>query len=369
MQYPGNPNAPPGYPQQMPPGQYPQQMPGQYPPGAMPPGAYPQGAMPPGAYPPGAYPMQRPGQYPQGYPQQMPGQYPPGAMPPGAYPQGAMPGMQMAPGMMPGSPMAFPFPAYCFGAKRRFQIREKFFTLTGDMKIKDGHSGNEIFVVKQDFSVGIRMHFLDHHTHQEICYIVQEFRMGFPHFDIFRGGMLYATIRFKGNRMQPEFEVDLRHPYFYGQEIKFRGDFLAYNWDVMRQGMLVGLIRKEWFSLTDTYGVEVEPNEDAILILATAIVIDKCLHDDSQGMMGGNMVNTGMVNPGMGMGMMGGGMMGGGMMGGGGFVTGPTIVEEIVTPPVIVENIGFGVPGFGVGMNIGFGGGGFGHHHGHHRGW
>ena len=39
-------------------------------------------------------------------------------------------------------------------------------------------------------------------------------------------------------------------------------------------------VSKKWLSLTDTYGVEIDPGQNDILILAVAIAIDMMAHDD-----------------------------------------------------------------------------------------
>ena len=39
---------------------------------------------------------------------------------------------------------------------------------------------------------------------------------------------------------------------------------------------------KKWFSLADTYAVDIEPGEDDVLILASAVVIDLVSHPDEK---------------------------------------------------------------------------------------
>jgi uncharacterized protein YxjI len=39
-------------------------------------------------------------------------------------------------------------------------------------------------------------------------------------------------------------------------------------------------VSKRWFSITDTYGVDVQEGEDDVLILACTVVIDMICHDD-----------------------------------------------------------------------------------------
>jgi len=45
----------------------------------------------------------------------------------------------------------------------------------------------------------------------------------------------------------------------------------------------VATVSKQWFSWTDTYGVEVADGEDAVLLLASTVVIDMVCHGDQQG--------------------------------------------------------------------------------------
>ena len=40
---------------------------------------------------------------------------------------------------------------------------------------------------------------------------------------------------------------------------------------------------KQWFSWSDTYGVDVAQGEDDILILASTVVIDMAVHPDQKG--------------------------------------------------------------------------------------
>ncbi|MCA9220512.1 MAG: hypothetical protein KDA71_09315, partial [Planctomycetales bacterium] len=58
------------------------------------------------------------------------------------------------------------------------------------------------------------------------------------------------------------------------------GDFFDHEYRFTRNGRSVATVSKRFFSLSDTYGVEVAAGEDDVLILACAVVIDLCSHDD-----------------------------------------------------------------------------------------
>jgi uncharacterized protein YxjI len=42
----------------------------------------------------------------------------------------------------------------------------------------------------------------------------------------------------------------------------------------------VAEVSKQWFTLADTYGVQISQGEDDVLILASTVVIDMACHGD-----------------------------------------------------------------------------------------
>ena len=47
----------------------------------------------------------------------------------------------------------------------------------------------------------------------------------------------------------------------------------------LQNGRTIGQVSKQWFSWTDTYGVEIAPDQDDVLLLASTVVIDMACHD------------------------------------------------------------------------------------------
>jgi hypothetical protein len=47
-------------------------------------------------------------------------------------------------------------------------------------------------------------------------------------------------------------------------------------------GRVVAEVSKKWFAFTDTYGVDIADGEDAVLILASTVVIDMIAHPDAK---------------------------------------------------------------------------------------
>ena len=65
-----------------------------------------------------------------------------------------------------------------------------------------------------------------------------------------------------------------------GPDLHAHGNIVDHEYTIERDGDKVAEISKRWFRVADTYGVEVAPGENDILILATTGVIDAMAHPD-----------------------------------------------------------------------------------------
>jgi len=63
-----------------------------------------------------------------------------------------------------------------------------------------------------------------------------------------------------------------------GPDLHAQGNFVDHEYTIERDGDKVAEVSKRWFRVRDTYGVEVAPGENDLLILATTAVIDSMAH-------------------------------------------------------------------------------------------
>jgi uncharacterized protein YxjI len=63
-----------------------------------------------------------------------------------------------------------------------------------------------------------------------------------------------------------------------GPDLHAHGNFVEHEYTIERDGAKVAEVSKRWFRVRDTYGVEVSPGENDILILAATAVIDTMAH-------------------------------------------------------------------------------------------
>ena len=60
------------------------------------------------------------------------------------------------------------------------------------------------------------------------------------------------------------------------------GNFTDHDYVFTRDEQQVAEVSKQWLTLADTYGVQITPGQDDVLILACTVVIDMCCHPDGQ---------------------------------------------------------------------------------------
>ena len=72
------------------------------------------------------------------------------------------------------------------------------------------------------------------------------------------------------------YTVDVPGP----DDLRAEGDLFDHEYEFRRGGQVVATVTKRWFSWADTYGVEVAPGEDDVLILASTVVIEMACHKE-----------------------------------------------------------------------------------------
>ena len=63
-----------------------------------------------------------------------------------------------------------------------------------------------------------------------------------------------------------------------GPDLHITGNLIDYEYDIKDGRDKVAEISKKWFRITDTYGVEIAPGQNDILILAITVAVDMLVH-------------------------------------------------------------------------------------------
>ena len=66
-----------------------------------------------------------------------------------------------------------------------------------------------------------------------------------------------------------------------GKDLVVQGNILDLEYDIRQGRKKVAEVSKKWFTITDTYGVDIAEGQNDILILAIAVAIDMMAHDEA----------------------------------------------------------------------------------------
>jgi uncharacterized protein YxjI len=59
-------------------------------------------------------------------------------------------------------------------------------------------------------------------------------------------------------------------------DLEANGNFTDHQYTFTRGGAVVAQVSESWFSIADTYGVDIAGGQDDVLILACTVVIERC---------------------------------------------------------------------------------------------
>jgi len=65
-----------------------------------------------------------------------------------------------------------------------------------------------------------------------------------------------------------------------GDDLKVQGNIIDHAYEMHAGRRKVAEVSKRWFSVRDSYGVEIAPDQNEVLILAIVVALDMMVHDD-----------------------------------------------------------------------------------------
>jgi uncharacterized protein YxjI len=153
---------------------------------------------------------------------------------------------------------------------RMYLIRERIFDLGDDFDITD-ESGQPVYHVDgKVLSVRDRL-VIEDPSGREVASVHRQLVALRRTYTISIGGEKAAEVR--KNLFTPfrdRYTIDIPGPH----DLEMRGDLLDHEYTVERDGREVATVSKRWFSIRDTYAVNVVEAEDHLLILAGVLALD-----------------------------------------------------------------------------------------------
>jgi uncharacterized protein YxjI len=158
----------------------------------------------------------------------------------------------------------------------RYKMKQNIWSWGDNFTIQDEQDRDVYQVKGKVFSFGDKLHLLDMQG-QELAFISQRLMTFKPRYEIYRGGNLFAEVVKEFSWFKSKFTLDVPGP----NDYTITGEFWRHEYHFERGGRQVALISKQFWAMRDIYGIDIVDGEDDIAILATCVVIDMVLHDDS----------------------------------------------------------------------------------------
>lgn len=152
----------------------------------------------------------------------------------------------------------------------RYLIREKLIRLGEDSTIMNEAGQPVLEVDGKVFSLHDRLVVRDMNGN-EVAGVHRRLIALRPTYEITRGGQEAAEVR--KHLISPfvdRFTIDIPGP----NDLEVTGSIFEHEFTIEQGGRVVATVSKRWFSLTDTYGVDIAPGQDDVLILASVLALD-----------------------------------------------------------------------------------------------
>jgi len=155
------------------------------------------------------------------------------------------------------------------GSKQTFQMREKIFAIGDDYWIENS-DGQKTYKVDGK-AIRFRETFVLEDSSGAELATIKEKKLAIRDTMTIEIGGREAKVHKRLLGIRDRFIVDFDDE---GDDYAAKGNFLDHEYEIERDGHKVAEISKKWFRVRDTYGVEIEGEQDAPLILAITVCID-----------------------------------------------------------------------------------------------
>jgi uncharacterized protein YxjI len=160
----------------------------------------------------------------------------------------------------------------------RYTLKRKIISLGSDSMIKNEQGQDIYFVDGAAISIGRRLTIKDLKGH-ELASIHQQLIAFTPTFEIHVQDGLTAKVSMKLLTLTDRLKIDLPG----SDDLEARGNLFHHEYNILRGGREVAHVSKRWVSLTDSYGIDIDDDQDQVLLLACAVVIDEILEMKERG--------------------------------------------------------------------------------------
>jgi uncharacterized protein YxjI len=160
----------------------------------------------------------------------------------------------------------------------RYAVREKLFAIGEDFWITDKHGNRVFFVDGKVLRIRETLQLKDE-TGQIVAVVRKKLVAVHETMEIERDGALAAIVRKSLiSPLRHRSVIDLAD----GSQLEAVGNIIDKEFEIRSDRGTLAWISRAWFRIRDTYGVDVAPGEDDVLMLAVAVALDRIHHEDEE---------------------------------------------------------------------------------------
>jgi uncharacterized protein YxjI len=161
------------------------------------------------------------------------------------------------------------------GSATRYQMKEKLVSFGDDFWIEDDHGRKAFKVNGRMIAVRDLLSFEDERG-QTLVEMASKLIQVRDQVKLDRkGGHSAVVVKDLVNIIHDHFKLKIDG----GEDIEISGNILDHEYSFTKGRDKIAEVSKKWFRLRDTYGVQIEPGNDDILILAATVAVDQLSHD------------------------------------------------------------------------------------------
>ena len=153
----------------------------------------------------------------------------------------------------------------------RYKMLQRLLSIGGDYTIED-EQGKPAFKVDGKVMKIRRTFVIEDMAGKEVVTVRQKLIALRKTMHVLRGDEEIATVR---KALLTPFRQKYMVEVAGGEELEVQGEITDHEYDVKRGDDVVARISKRWFTIRDTYGIDIAEGEDDALLLAVAVAIDE----------------------------------------------------------------------------------------------
>ena len=162
------------------------------------------------------------------------------------------------------------------GGANRYQMREKMVSIGDDFWIENSAGKRTFKVDGKALRVRSTLNFED--AHGNVLCKIQERKLRVKdsmEVEDAHGKQVAMVKKKIISPVRDKFTVKIKK----GRDLEVKGNILDHQYTVGEGRDKVAEVSKKWFRVRDSYGVEIDPGQDDIVILAVTVCIDQMAHD------------------------------------------------------------------------------------------